>query len=39
MDFNTGEELTPEQRDSFRSLLYDDFPELLQHVNSPHASR
>jgi hypothetical protein len=26
-DFHTGEELTVEQQDSFRSLLYDDFPE------------
>jgi hypothetical protein len=32
-DFHTGEELTTEQRDNFRSLLYDDFPELLQPVN------
>jgi hypothetical protein len=38
-DFHTGEELTTEQRDKFRSLLYDDFPELLQPVNSPHVSR
>jgi hypothetical protein len=33
-DFHIGEELTIDQRDGFRSLLYDDFPELLQHVNS-----
>jgi hypothetical protein len=38
-DFHIGEELTAEQRDNFRSLLYDDFPELLQHVDSPHLSR
>jgi hypothetical protein len=38
-DFHTGEELTGEQRDNFRSLLYDDFPELLQPVDSPHVSR
>jgi hypothetical protein len=38
-DFHTGEELTPEQRDNFRSLLYDDFPELLQLVNFPLVSR
>jgi hypothetical protein len=38
-EFHTREELTTDQRDSFRSLLYDDFPELLQHVNSPHVSR
>jgi phosphoglycolate phosphatase-like HAD superfamily hydrolase len=38
-DFHTEEELTTEQRDNFRSLLYDDFPELLQHVDSPHVSR
>jgi hypothetical protein len=38
-DFHTGEELTAEQRDNFRSLLFDDFPELLQPVDSPHVSR
>jgi hypothetical protein len=38
-DFHTGEELTAGQRDNFRSLLYDDFPELLQPVDSPHVSR
>jgi hypothetical protein len=38
-DFHNGEELTEEQRDSFWSLLYDDFPELLQPVNSPLVSR
>jgi hypothetical protein len=38
-DFHTGEELTAEQHDNFRSLLYDDFPELLQPVDSPHVSR
>jgi hypothetical protein len=34
-DFHNGEELTAEQRDNFRSLLYENFPELLQPVNSP----
>jgi ADP-ribose pyrophosphatase YjhB (NUDIX family) len=38
-DFHTGEELIAEQRDNFRSLLFDDFPELLQPVDSPHVSR
>jgi hypothetical protein len=38
-DFHTGEELTAEQRDNFRSLLYDNFPELLQPVDSPLVSR
>jgi hypothetical protein len=38
-DFHIGEELTAEQQDSFRSLLFDDFPELLQPVDSPHVSR
>jgi hypothetical protein len=38
-DFHTGEELTAEQRDNFRSLLFDDFPELLQPVDSPPVSR
>jgi hypothetical protein len=38
-EFHTGEEFTAYQRESFRSLLYDDFPELLQPVDSPHESR
>jgi hypothetical protein len=38
-DFHTGEELTANQRDSFWSLLYAAFPELLQHVDSQHVSR
>jgi hypothetical protein len=38
-DFHTGEELTAEQRDNYRSLLFDDFPELLQPVDSPPVSR
>jgi hypothetical protein len=38
-DFHTGEELTAEHRDNFRSLLFDDFPELLQPVDSPLVSR
>jgi hypothetical protein len=28
-EFHIGEELTADQRDNFRTLLYDDFPELL----------
>jgi hypothetical protein len=38
-EFHTGEEVIAEQRDNLRSLLYDDFPESLQQVNSPHVSR
>jgi hypothetical protein len=38
-DFHTGEELTAEQCDNYRSLLFDDFPELLQPVDSPPVSR
>jgi hypothetical protein len=39
-EFHIGEELTAEQqRENFLSLLYDDFPELLQPVNSPFVSR
>jgi hypothetical protein len=38
-DFHIGEELTANQRDSFRSLLYDEFSELLQLVDSPLVSR
>jgi hypothetical protein len=34
-EFRTGEELTAEQREHFWSLLYEDFPELLQPVDSP----
>jgi hypothetical protein len=38
-EFHTGEELSADQRKNFRSLLYDEFPELLQPVGSPHVSR
>jgi hypothetical protein len=38
-EFHNGEELTTDQRENFRSLLYDDFPELLQPVDSPLVSR
>jgi hypothetical protein len=38
-DFHIGEELTAKEREHFRTLIYDDFPELLQPVNSPHVSR
>jgi hypothetical protein len=39
VEFHTGEELTSEQHENFRSLLYDDFPEFLQPVDLPHVSR
>jgi hypothetical protein len=39
IDFHNGEVLLAKQRENVRSLLYDDFPELLQLVNSPHVSR
>jgi hypothetical protein len=38
-EFHTGEELIANQRDNFRSLLYDDFPELLQLVDSHPVSQ
>jgi hypothetical protein len=38
-EFHNGEELTAKQHELFRTLLYDVFPELLQHVDSPHVSR
>jgi hypothetical protein len=38
-EFHIGEELSAKQREHFRSLLYDDFPELLQPLDSPHVSR
>jgi hypothetical protein len=39
VEFHNGEELNVQQRENSRSLLYDDFPELLYQVNSPHVSR
>jgi hypothetical protein len=38
-EFHIREDLTEEQRENFRSLLYDNFPELLQQVDSSHVSR
>jgi hypothetical protein len=38
-EFHTKEELFTRQRNDFRTLLYGDFPELLQHEGSPHVSR
>jgi hypothetical protein len=38
-DFHNGEEINAEQCDNFRPLLFDDFPELLQPVDSPPISR
>jgi hypothetical protein len=34
-EFHIGEEVTAKQRSDFRTLLYDDFPDLLQHVDLP----
>jgi hypothetical protein len=38
-EFHIEDELTAEQRDNFRSSLYNGFPELLQHVDFPPVSR
>jgi hypothetical protein len=38
-EFHIGEELTADQRENFRSLLYDDFPGIVQPINSPPLSR
>jgi hypothetical protein len=38
-EFHKGEELTAQQRENFRSLLYDNFQELVQPVDSPLVSR
>jgi cytochrome oxidase Cu insertion factor (SCO1/SenC/PrrC family) len=38
-EFHTKETLIGEQRNNFRTWLYDDFPELRQPVDSPHVSR
>jgi hypothetical protein len=39
VEFHTIEELINEQRNSFHKLIYDDFPEAMQAVDSPHVSR
>jgi predicted acylesterase/phospholipase RssA len=38
-DFHTRDELTAKQRENCRTLLCDEYPELLQQVDSPHVSR
>jgi hypothetical protein len=38
-EFHIGEELIAVQLDNFRSLLYDDLPELLQPLDSQQVSR
>jgi hypothetical protein len=38
-EFHNGQELIVEQCEDSRKLLYDDFPELFQRVNSPPLSR
>jgi hypothetical protein len=38
-EIHNGEELTTEQRNNFRLLLYDNFPELRQPMDSPPLSR
>jgi hypothetical protein len=38
-EFHTEGEFTAKQRDNFRSLLYGDFPEVLQPMDSPLVSR
>jgi hypothetical protein len=38
-EFNNGEELTANQRQHFGTLLDDNYPALLQPVDSPHVSR
>jgi hypothetical protein len=37
--FHTGEDLIEEERNFPRMLLYDEFLEVLQHIDSPHVSR
>jgi hypothetical protein len=38
-EFRNGEDLIGEQFENFRSSFYDDFPELLRPVDSPHLRR
>jgi hypothetical protein len=36
---HTCEVLTPDKCRTYHTLMYDDLPYLLQHVDSPHVSR
>jgi hypothetical protein len=38
-EFHTREELTIKQRENSQLLICDDFPELLQPMDSPHVSQ
>jgi uncharacterized membrane protein len=38
-EVHNGEELIANQHKPFWSLLYDDYPEFLRPMNSPHVSR
>jgi hypothetical protein len=38
-EFHTREVPFEEQRNAFLTLLYADFPELVQHVDLTHVSR
>jgi hypothetical protein len=38
-EFQNGEDLSAEQQENFRSLIYDNFLEVLCPVNSPHVGR
>jgi hypothetical protein len=38
-EFHNGGELTQDQCKNFQMLLYDDFPELMPPMDSPHVSR
>jgi hypothetical protein len=38
-EFHSWEELKAHQRENFRTLLYDDFSELMQPLNSQIVSR
>jgi hypothetical protein len=38
-ELHTYEELIADQRENFKTLLCDDFHELLQSMDSPHVSR
>jgi hypothetical protein len=38
-EFYLGDELSDDHREDLRKTLFDDFPEHLQPVDSPHLSR
>jgi hypothetical protein len=38
-ELHFGDELSDDQRENLRKMVFDDFPELIQPADSPHVSR